>query len=143
MAQRQYQKLSQHYFGPFQISQKISLVTYNLFCHPNLVYTLFFIFLFSKSIGPLPPETENPTIKIKEHKQILSPKAILDKRTIQDGNNSIDQVLIQWDVSIPEDKTWKNLPNFEDKAAEDGRDDTNQSTTKTREDVDRGATRAG
>lgn len=60
----------------------------------------------------------------------------MDRRTIYEGNKSIEQVLIQWDESLPEGTTGENLSDLEDKVLlEDGRNDTNQSLTKTSDDT--------
>lgn len=81
-------------FWSFQISQKISPVTYRRILPPEShIHLVFHISLFKKYQGPLHPEIKNSTAKITEHKKIFSPEVIIETLTIHDGNNSINQVL--------------------------------------------------
>lgn len=46
---------------------------------------------------------------------MIFPKPLLDRRTLQDGDQMLDQVLIEWDGKNPEDATCENLTDLEDK----------------------------
>lgn len=62
---------------------------------------------------------------INETESIIYPKVILDRLTLQDESQTLDQVFIQWDGKSIEEANWENLIDLEDKAfLEDGGDDT-------------------
>lgn len=72
-----------------------------------------------------------------EQDQTLATKAILDRRMISDGTWNIDQVLIHWDGSVPEDTLGRLSQDLEEKVlVEDRRVGTNHVTVMTGADFD-------
>lgn len=132
------QKLSKRFYGPFQILDKIGPVAYKL----DLPFTckiqhVFHISLLKphKGLPIITTTTDLPHNFIDNHPvihsaAILDTTAILDTRVIQLENGAKPEVLIPWDELPPEEATWGDFNDLEDKVAlEDGRIDTIKNIT--------------
>lgn len=110
------QKLSKCYFGPFKILQKIGPVAYKLDLSSHLkIHPVFHVSILRQYIGDLPScPLPLPPISNKHH-PILTPLAILDWRTVNTGSNQIEQVLVQWEGTQPNEATSKNTSDLGDK----------------------------
>ena len=108
VANRQYQKLSPRYFGPFKVVDRIGAVAYKLeLPSDSQLHPLFHVSQLKRKLGAqarmgtqLPIPSDSPT---------LEPVAILDKRMVRRGNRPATQVLVHWSNSFPEDATWEYL----------------------------------
>lgn len=130
VALRKNQKLGMHYFGPFKIIERIGQVAYRLQLpetariHP--VFHISQLKLFKgvpiTAYVPLPLTTaaEGP---------ILAPECILNKRTVLQGTQQMNQVLVKWQQIPTAEATWENEQdiaenypnlNLEDKIAFEG-----------------------
>lgn len=109
------------YFGPFKIIQNIGAVAYKLELPiHSKIHPFFHVSLLKRHTGELPKTTPLPLPPLsKDHHPILTPLAVLDKRTITTDSQQIDQVLIQWNGTQPKDATWENIIDLEDKVVFD------------------------
>lgn len=107
-------KLAPHFFGPYQIIEKVGSVAYRLALPPgSQIHKVFHVCLLRKKLGPithtstqLPPVTENSTI-------LPQPEAILDRRVVRKGKyRPNSEILVNWEGATAEDVTWENEWRF-------------------------------
>lgn len=116
-------KLSKRFFGPFRILEKIGSVAYKFDLPPSSrIHPVFHISLLKEHHGEiLPSTTPSLPFSFRDNHPILKPKSILDRRIVPNGPLSKEQVLVQWEYSLPEEATWEDLLDLEGKADfEDG-----------------------
>lgn len=79
------------------------------------IHPVFHVSLLKPHKGELPKDpTTLPSHFIDNH-PILKPTAILDRRDKQSNDTFTPQVLIQWEGCPPEEATWEDLTDIEDK----------------------------
>ena len=107
-------KLSPHYFGPFQVLQKIGTVSYKLALPPeSKIHLVFHVSCLKLKLGQhVTPLPIFPPIDEEGH--VLSePIVVLHKRTKTLRTRNITEVLVQWMASPPKDATWESLHHLQ------------------------------
>jgi hypothetical protein len=101
-------KLSLKYYGPYKVLQKIGTMAYKLeFPASSRVHPVFRVSCLKKAIGDKIP-IETILLELDEEgKIILEPEAITDTRIRQLRNRSILEYLIKWKKLCAEDSTWE------------------------------------
>ncbi|KAF5449987.1 hypothetical protein F2P56_030375 [Juglans regia] len=108
VAVRRNLKLSSRYFGPFQITHRISKVAYQL-CLPSdsLLHPVFHVSVLKKKIGDqLTPFSSLPPVDLQGELR-SQPEKILERRSVKRDNRVVVEVLIQWEGAGVEDSTWE------------------------------------
>lgn len=109
LALRKHLKLSSRYYGPYTILQRIGQVAYKLDLPPgSKIHPVFHVSLLKKYVGKavltqpnLPQTTDDGVFH-------LSPSAVLDRREVLRGKDSIAQLLIQWGDETSELFSWED-----------------------------------
>lgn len=109
-------KLAPQFYGPFQVLQKVGLVSYKLdLPEGSLIHPFFHVSNLKPKLGQhvLP----RPTLLVVNASLIISPKpvSILANRSHQLRNRIITQVLMQWQGESKDVATWKNLFDLQQK----------------------------
>lgn len=93
------------FFSPFQILEKIGPVAYKLDLPPSsMIHPVFHISLSKQHhCEILPSMTTSLRSTFKDNHPIFKLKANLDKRTVQNGSNSTEQILVHWNYFLPEE----------------------------------------
>lgn len=102
-------KLVPKYFGPYQVMKKVGSVAYELeLPSHSKIHPIFHVSLLKRKLGnDAMVQSELPLVG--EDGQIqLEPLAILDRKLVKCNNRPSTEVLVQWSNSIPEDATWEN-----------------------------------
>ncbi|KAD4178186.1 hypothetical protein E3N88_26777 [Mikania micrantha] len=108
VSNRHNQKLAPRFFGPFQVIATVGPVAYKLLLPPtSRIHPVFHVSMLKKAIkgtaAPLfPAELET------EDRDVLSPLAILETRSVLEGSKVVEQWLVQWQSQTPEEATWED-----------------------------------
>ena len=102
-------KLSNRYYGPYQIEERIGPVAYKLKLSPgSRIHPVFHVSLLKKKIGEvaiandeLPPLTEEGVIR-------LQPRKVLSTRWVNKGSTSASESLVLWEGLPKEEATWED-----------------------------------
>ncbi|RVW48758.1 Transposon Tf2-8 polyprotein [Vitis vinifera] len=102
-------KLSNRYYGPYQIEERIGPVAYKLKLSPgSRIHPVFHVSLLKKKIGEvaiandeLPPLTEEGVIR-------LQPRKVLSTRWVNKGSTSASESLVLWEGLPEEEATWED-----------------------------------
>ena len=113
LAQRASQKLAKRYYGPFTILERVGPVAYKLNlpldCKIHLVFHISMLKPFSGSSLinglPLPRDSIN-------NQPLLYPTAICATRTVLRHGKEVQQVLVHWSDSAPENATLQDFLSF-------------------------------
>ena len=102
-------KLSPKYYGPYKVLKNIGTMAYKVELLDSLrVHPVLHVSCLKKVIGEnLPIQTILPELD-EEGKIILEPKAVMETRTRQLGNQSISEYLIKWKNLPTKDSTWED-----------------------------------
>ncbi|XP_026383549.1 uncharacterized protein LOC113279048 [Papaver somniferum] len=113
VALRQNLKLSAKYYGPFEVLQKVGTVAYKLKIPiGSRIHLVFHVSQLKKKIGQHRiPSTSLPLVDTSGDFIVL-PVAVLDHRQSLTGGVAVQQVLIQWSNSQPEDATWEDISHI-------------------------------
>lgn len=76
---------------------------------------MFHISFLKLTRGHLSYNYDSIANKFVDNHPTMKPKAILDKRSFQIDNKETDEVLDQWEDTSPEEATWGNMADLEDK----------------------------
>jgi hypothetical protein len=130
LALRMHQKLGMKYFGPFEVLQKIGSVAYKLkLPEAAKIHPMFHISLLKLFKGNPHQQYLPMPLTTSEFGPITKPIRVQAWRVITRQGKPVSQLLIQWDLSQPEDATWEDLEdirisfpdfNLEDKVNFDG-----------------------
>jgi ribosomal protein L21E len=105
VATRANHKLSFKYFGPYTILEKIGKVAYKLQLPPSAtVHPVVHVSQLKGAVGNQQVSTMLPDLT----DSIQIPLRALDRRVIQRGSSSIQQVLIQWSDGDEVLSTWED-----------------------------------
>ena len=114
LADRQFQKLSPRYFGPYQVEDRIGATAYRLKLPAgSQLHPVFHVSQLKKKMGVT--GNMGTQLPVPGENQELEPIAILDRRTVKIGNRAATQVLVHWTNSFPEDATWEFLYDLQQK----------------------------
>src|SRR5262249_22821027 len=101
LATRTNQNLNPHYYGPFEVLEKVGTVAYKLkLPAKSAVHPVFHVLLLKKCLAAGVLSQPLPNELIAEWELHVQPAAVLDVRTNPQGEL---EVLIQW----------QDMPNFE------------------------------
>ncbi|XP_026378333.1 uncharacterized protein LOC113272750 [Papaver somniferum] len=115
IAVRMNHKLSAKYFGPFEVLQKIGVVSYKLkLSVGSRIQPVFHVSQLKKKIGL--QAVLSPQLPSVDHANqfVIEPIAVLDTRITVKGTYEIPQVLVQWCNSDPTDSTWEDATHIKD-----------------------------
>ncbi|CAJ2652292.1 unnamed protein product [Trifolium pratense] len=120
---RRNQKLSMRYFGPFPVIERIGQVAYKLMLPPSAkIHPVFHVSALKLCKGEHSTQLMPLPLTTTEHGPMLSPIAIIDRRTIIQNAQPVQQVQVQWEGLLPTETTWEkwdefhsSYPNLEDK----------------------------
>jgi hypothetical protein len=143
-----YSKFTKRYFGPYQILRRIGKVAYELQLPPDgRIHPVFHISKLKAFYGT--PPTQIPLLDPSVTGTLvpLIPAKVLGSRSLLRAQQSVDQVLIQWQGLSELEATWEDVSimqtkypdfNLEDKVTLDGvSNDTGvQDTIGPRAEVD-------
>ena len=115
------------FYGPYQITRKISVVAYKLKLPDKIrIQNVFHVSNLKKLLGQHQyAQTTLPTLD-EEGKLVLEPKVVVDIRERRLRSRIIKEYLIKWKNCPLEDASWEtekfhqqysSLPCFEDKAS--------------------------
>jgi hypothetical protein len=107
LAHRANQKLSFKFYGPFEILERIGSVAYKLLLPPSTtIHPVFHVSQLKAAVLPtvqvspsLPSAIDLPRIPLK----------VLQHRTVNTANGSVEQGLILWSGWSVDMATWENL----------------------------------
>ena len=101
-------KLSPHYFGPYQILQKIGLVAYRLQLPVRAkIHDVFHVSLLKPFIGQF-PQSPPPLPTLLHGRVCPLPAKALKSRRARDRL----QVLVQWENAPETSAAWEDLEQF-------------------------------
>jgi len=108
-------KLQKWFFGPFQITNKIGAVAYELALPLEAkIHNIFHVCLLRPHKGPLPSSPLTLPHDIFDNQPVLVPLAIIDRKWDNSTPTSCLQVLVQWkDISLKE-ASWEPWDIFRD-----------------------------
>ncbi|WVZ21224.1 hypothetical protein V8G54_008546 [Vigna mungo] len=106
VALRKHSKLGLHYFGPFEVVQKIGLVAYKLKLPDSArIHLVFHVSLLKKYCGQTVPQYLPFPLTSTELGPILQPVAVLASHMIQQDHGLSPQILVQWEGTDPANAT--------------------------------------
>jgi hypothetical protein len=113
LAHSTHPKLSSHYYGPFEIEERVGKVAYrfrlpaDIAIHPVLQVSQLKQHLSKGQVVP-------PTLLISSSDGQLKvyPRKILDCRTIKWGNIAVPQILLTWTNLPPKDASWEDYDDI-------------------------------
>ena len=111
-----------HFFGPYQIKEKVGTVAYWLALAPNSqIHNVLHVSMMRKHLGLIhaPASSQLPSVS-NDYVILPQPEAILDRRVIQKGKHGPkSEILVKWKGAPKEDAIWENewcfaksYPNF-------------------------------
>ena len=109
VANRPYPKLAYKFFGPFQILERIGPLAYKLqLPDDSRIHPVFHV----SQLKPFTPDYSPVFSELPRAPNLtaapVQPIAILERRMVKKGNNSIVQVKVQWSSLAPESPTWED-----------------------------------
>ena len=99
-------KLAPRYYGPFQVIQRIGVVSYKLdLPSGSLIHPVFHVSCLKAKLGD--KVVPRPTLLAVNADLVPTPEPvlILDRKSIQLRSRIVTQVLIQWQGECKEDAT--------------------------------------
>jgi len=108
-------KLQKRYFGPFQITNKIDEIAYDLALPTTTkIHNVFHVCLFRPHKGPLPSSPLQLPSEIHDNQPVLEPTAIIDWKRDSSSMDSPILVLVQWHNMPLEEASWEPWSQFKD-----------------------------
>ncbi|OMO73222.1 hypothetical protein COLO4_27208 [Corchorus olitorius] len=122
LADRQNQKLSPRYYGPYRVLERVGKVAYKLALPTtSQIHHVFHVSQLKLKLGN--KHCLGSQLLVHSASMGLEPLAILDRRTVKRQNRAVTQLLVHWKGSFPEDSTWefaydlqKKYPHFDNSA---------------------------
>jgi len=113
LALRKHQKIGMRFFGPFQISHKLSFVAYELDLPSEArINPIFHISLLKKFRRDSQQQYLSLPLTTTEFGPIITPTKVLNVRTILQGMHKTQQVQVQWGNGSAAFKSWENAKEF-------------------------------
>ncbi|KAJ0800601.1 putative nucleotidyltransferase, Ribonuclease H [Helianthus annuus] len=104
-----YSKISQKYFGPFQVVKKVGEVAYTLkLPEGSQLHPTFHVSLLKKAFGPPVNQELVPVGPVCA----IQPLAILDRKLARSGNKPVVKFLVQWKNLPSHDSSWEEAESF-------------------------------
>ncbi|XP_050378490.1 uncharacterized protein LOC126795770 [Argentina anserina] len=113
-------KLASHYYGPYQITEKIGAVAYKLkLLSTAEVQSVFHVSLLKKKVGNDVSVTAHLRPNLDPHSPHWYPAKILQRGLFKKENGPVTKWLVQWLGGTEEEATWeeadellKRFPDF-------------------------------
>ncbi|PNX64913.1 hypothetical protein L195_g054267 [Trifolium pratense] len=116
VALRKNQKLGMRYFGPFEIIARVGNVAYKLKLPDHAkIHPVFHISQLKPFKGPLQDQYLPLPLTMSDSGPIINPIKVLQARTVIKGNQTVHQVLIQWDQHAVSEATWEAIDDLQQK----------------------------
>ncbi|XP_077237094.1 uncharacterized protein LOC143878734 [Tasmannia lanceolata] len=107
---KNFDKLSKRYYGPYEILAKVGQVAYKLrLPEESRIHPVFHVSQLKQFYGPTPQSICTLPAKGFNNQPVVTPLAILGTRVVLQNDTPVQQVLVQWHGLLPEDTSWKNL----------------------------------
>ncbi|XP_073225661.1 uncharacterized protein [Cicer arietinum] len=114
-------KLSPHYYGPFQILEKVGAVAYKLkFLESSRIHLVFHVSLLKRAVGNYNVQANLPQELASDNANNVEPELVLASRIVVKDIYIIRQVLVQWKGQRANDAIWEDelnirsqLPNYD------------------------------
>ena len=107
---KKFGKLAPHFYGPYQVVQKVGEVSYKLDLPAgSQIHPVFHVSNLKAKLGAqVVPRPALPAMTVDQIPN-LEPVAILATRSHQLRSRLITQVLVQWQDESKDDATWESL----------------------------------
>ncbi|PNX92431.1 Ty3/gypsy retrotransposon protein, partial [Trifolium pratense] len=116
VALRKNQKLGMRYFGPFEVIACVGKVAYKLQLPENAkIHPVFHVSQLKPFHGTSQEQYLPLPLTMSDTGPIFQPATILQARTIVRGNKKVHQLQIQWDLNSPEEASWEDLDELQNK----------------------------
>jgi hypothetical protein len=111
VAVRKNLKLSPRFYGPYQILEKMRVVSYKLnLLSGSKIHSVFHVSLLKKQVGTtVVVQDMLPYVDNAEGKVLPRLKVALEYRT----KKGITEVLVHWEGLSPADSTWENFNDMQ------------------------------
>lgn len=105
---RVYQKLSNRYYGPFQVAARVGQVAYQLeLPEGSRIHPVFHVSLLRRRVGEaIIPVPTLPPYSL-EGEPLVEPERVLAKRVVERNGSLVEEVLVQWNSLPADDATWE------------------------------------
>ncbi|XP_026434282.1 uncharacterized protein LOC113331843 [Papaver somniferum] len=114
MAVRSNFKLSTRYYDPFQVTQKIGSVAYRLALPAaSKIHPVFHVSQLKNKLGTTAITVPSLPLTDEEGEIVLIPIAASDYHQDYRQGRAVQQVLIQWSHTTPDDATWEDVANVQ------------------------------
>ncbi|XP_071728215.1 uncharacterized protein [Rutidosis leptorrhynchoides] len=109
-----FNKLSQKYYGPFEVVKQVGQVAYQLqLPHNSRIHPVFHVSQLKLHNGSPPVEMSKiPTVN-QDDLLIVEPAKILDRRLTKKGNGATVSLLVPWQNCSADDATWEVIEDFQ------------------------------
>ncbi|KAJ0441334.1 putative nucleotidyltransferase, Ribonuclease H [Helianthus annuus] len=106
---QRHHKLGHRYFGPYRVLSKVGSVAYRLDIPVTAkIHPVFHVSLLRKCLGK-PSQQITPLHLVDSTSTlILTPQAVLQRRKVLRGTQTVQQSLIQWDGLTTAEATWED-----------------------------------
>jgi len=110
VALRKNQKLGMHFFGPFEVVERVGQVAYKLkLPEAARIHPVFHISLLKQFQGSQSQQYLPMSLTTTEFGPIIQPEHVLDTRIIKRNGIEIQQILIQWESFDASEASWEDL----------------------------------
>lgn len=114
VVQRDQQKLSPKYFGPYCVVDKVGEVAYKLkLPEASQVHSVFHVSQLKRAVGDVSESTQLPSVMADC--TVKRPLAILARKMVKRQNKSVTMVLVSWEGQNEEEATWEFLFDLQKK----------------------------
>lgn len=103
-------KLSERYYGPFRIVERIGAAAYRLQLPEGAkVHSVFHCSVLKPFTGPIDLATSSTLpLQFEAGQPLVTPLSILNRRQIPGSSPLVWEVLVQWDGLSPDETSWEN-----------------------------------
>jgi hypothetical protein len=109
VANRPFPKLSNKFFGPYTILEKVGTVAYRLQLPPDSsIHPVFHVSQLKPFHPSYTPVFSTLPMLTDIQAAAAQPKQILDQRLVKKGNNAVTQLLVSWTGLPSSSVTWED-----------------------------------